>query len=846
MKILFNAILSSFLFKFNYFRNCKKIMLKKMWLMLFPGLLIANLVLAQPDTTTITSSDSGATLNSVEKFKFFANEVLNKSRKRFTDKQLIELQKQKSNQLNTALKEIETFFKKGTDTLTLINRLTELEELYLVTTDGINTNNSKFQSLRNLTSTAILLRELQKKLESLNKSLTTYRKAIEKRRNHLDSLTVDSILYLLPSDTNMFSAYEAGYRQMLTLYGPADSLLNNAKTNLLMLQDRTIKLQSDLSYDIFRVDGYRKKLSMSMFKREVSPVFSEEKSAIHLSEILSFSFFKAYFITIFYFENHPGFFFLILLMLCGTYYFFSLVRKRIFADAEFSVLHKQNEITEYPFISALFIVLNLGQFIFTYPPFVLQAIIWLVLSFLLIILHRKNPGIFGSRIWIYLIVFFILAIFDNLILETSVGEKWFLMTISIASIFLATGYLKHRKQLYSGIPIVKWMLYLFIILESAAFIAILFGRYNLSKTLFTTGYFAVISGIFLYWTYHFLLKALNTYSKTLTLEDSKSVFAKIKLAHDKSPRLYVSIFVFGWFVLFLRNFYLYTTIVSSLNDFLSAERAIGKYTFTLQSIFIFILVLFLSGLLSKIISLLTDNSSQQPIGPVKKKGGISNWLLLIRLAIIIIGVLLAFAAAGIPMNKLTIIIGSLGVGIGFGLQSIVNNLISGVVLAFERPIEIGDQIEIAGRTGRIKEIGIRSSKMVNLDGAEVIIPNGDMLNQHVINWTLSNNHRRVELIVGVKYGTDLQLAKNILDEILMSNNRIEKFPPPAVLLHQFNSSSVDFRLLFWCDIDVWVELKSEIILGIDKAFREAKIEIPYAQQNIYIKEFPDVKKDANQ
>ncbi|MFZ9388887.1 MAG: mechanosensitive ion channel family protein, partial [Chitinophagaceae bacterium] len=173
-------------------------------------------------------------------------------------------------------------------------------------------------------------------------------------------------------------------------------------------------------------------------------------------------------------------------------------------------------------------------------------------------------------------------------------------------------------------------------------------------------------------------------------------------------------------------------------------------------------------------------------------------------------------------------------GIGLGLQGIVGNLFSGIILAFERPFEIGDQIEVDNRRGRVKEMGFRSSRIITFEGSEVIVPNGDLLSHHVINYTLSNNFTRVELMVGVKYGTDLEKTKLVLEEMLRKNIHVRQFPAPQVLLHAFNESSVDVRLLFWTDISIWVELKSEIILAVDKAFREAGIEIPYPQLDIHI------------
>ena len=211
-------------------------------------------------------------------------------------------------------------------------------------------------------------------------------------------------------------------------------------------------------------------------------------------------------------------------------------------------------------------------------------------------------------------------------------------------------------------------------------------------------------------------------------------------------------------------------------------------------------------------------------------------LILIRLAILSTGIIIAFVASGIPMDKLTIIIGALGVGIGFGLQNIVNNLVSGVILAFEKPVQIGDAIEVGTHYGTVKEIGIRSSKILTVEGSEVIVPNGDMLSQHIVNWTLSSHFRRVEIIVGVSYSSDLRLAEKILSGIISTQKGIESKPVPMVLAHQFAESSINFRLLFWCDIDTWISIKSEVLMKVHQLFNENGIEIPFPQRDINIKD----------
>ena len=206
-----------------------------------------------------------------------------------------------------------------------------------------------------------------------------------------------------------------------------------------------------------------------------------------------------------------------------------------------------------------------------------------------------------------------------------------------------------------------------------------------------------------------------------------------------------------------------------------------------------------------------------------------------RFFLVTVGFILALLVSGIPIDRITIIIGALSVGIGFGLQNVVNNLISGIILIFERPIQTGDLVELQQYTGFVKDIGIRSSVIRTYDGAEVIVPNGNLVSQEVINWTLSNRQRRVEIRVGVAYGSDAKEVTEVLRTVLESHQKVLKRPAPAVLLDGFGDNSVDFRLLFWTsDIDNWLTTRSELSTNIYNALDEAGISIPFPQRDIHV------------
>ncbi len=222
---------------------------------------------------------------------------------------------------------------------------------------------------------------------------------------------------------------------------------------------------------------------------------------------------------------------------------------------------------------------------------------------------------------------------------------------------------------------------------------------------------------------------------------------------------------------------------------------------------------------------------------VKMKRGVPGALsLVLRIIIISLGFVFAIAAAGFGMDKLTILIGALGVGIGFGLQNIFNNLVSGIILAFERPIQEGDIIEVGPLWGTVKEIGIRASTIFTFDGAEVIVPNGNLISNELINWTLTDRNRRVEVVVGVKYGTDPDKVLEILKEVSESNDEILQEPVPLALFSGFGESSLDFKLLFWIPrADNRFIVQSEVNVQINNSLKKAGIEIPFPQRDVYIK-----------
>ncbi|MEP7147774.1 MAG: mechanosensitive ion channel domain-containing protein [Acidobacteriota bacterium] len=292
-----------------------------------------------------------------------------------------------------------------------------------------------------------------------------------------------------------------------------------------------------------------------------------------------------------------------------------------------------------------------------------------------------------------------------------------------------------------------------------------------------------------------------------------------------------------WIIVVLDLLAVRTTLFEAIWETLGSELKLGSFTISLTDILAFVVAVWASFLLSRFIRFALEED-------VYPRFRISRGLpyaisTVLHYALIVLGFLLALAIIGIDLTKFTIIAGAFGVGIGFGLQNIVNNFVSGIILLFERPVNVGDTVQVGEDLGDLTRIGLRASVIRTLDGSEVIVPNGNLVSEKVVNWTLSDQQRRLEINVGVAYGTDPRLVIELLKNVGGDALNILKIPGPSALFLGFGDSSLDFQLRVWTDkFTEWVAVKSEVTLAVHDALRDAQIEIPFPQRDIHIIE-PD-------
>jgi small-conductance mechanosensitive channel len=220
---------------------------------------------------------------------------------------------------------------------------------------------------------------------------------------------------------------------------------------------------------------------------------------------------------------------------------------------------------------------------------------------------------------------------------------------------------------------------------------------------------------------------------------------------------------------------------------------------------------------------------------------------IIRYFILVLGLIIVMQTVGINLSTLTILAGALGVGIGFGLQNITNNFVSGIIILFERPIKVGDRIQVGDVYGDVVSISMRSTTVVTNDNISVIVPNSEFISSTVVNWSHTDRNVRFNIPVGVSYKVNPEKVRDILLEIAGKEEGVLKKPVPDVLFEEFGDSSLNFNLRVWTDTYTTTPgiLKSRLYFEIFKKFKEQNIEIPFPQRDLHIKNDESETKSAD-
>ncbi|REJ76036.1 MAG: hypothetical protein DWQ47_10455 [Acidobacteria bacterium] len=304
--------------------------------------------------------------------------------------------------------------------------------------------------------------------------------------------------------------------------------------------------------------------------------------------------------------------------------------------------------------------------------------------------------------------------------------------------------------------------------------------------------------------------------------------------HGRVSRFFRWIAIVLWLALLLSNLYLLTPLVQRVGEVLTADLAIGSLVFSISDILLFVITVWLAFVLSKLTRFVLEEDIYPRAGV---PGGVGYAVsTILHYLVLLAGFFIAISAVGTDLTRFAILAGAFGVGLGFGLQNIVNNFVSGIILLFERPFNVGDMIQVGDNTGNLKSIGLRASIVSTPEGADVIVPNGQLLSEEVTNWMAADQLKRLDIFVGVKYGTDPNEVMRLLAEVGNSHEGILEEPPPQILFVGFGDNSIDFHLKVWADNESrWWITRSDLYIGVYNALNDAGIEIPFPQRDLHIK-----------
>ncbi|MFD0726295.1 mechanosensitive ion channel family protein [Lysobacter brunescens] len=294
----------------------------------------------------------------------------------------------------------------------------------------------------------------------------------------------------------------------------------------------------------------------------------------------------------------------------------------------------------------------------------------------------------------------------------------------------------------------------------------------------------------------------------------------------------------GWAIFTMQQFRVWRPAYALARDVLQHAFTFGEISISLGNVLVFAIAVVVAFLAARAVRYLLRH---EVLPKMSLPRGVDNSVAsLSYYAMLMLGLLLALSAAGFKVGQLAFVFGALGVGIGLGLQDVVKNFVSGLILMFERPIQPGDVVDVSGTNGTVRMIGMRSTTITTFEGADVVVPNGMLLSEKLTNWTLLDRRRRLEVPVGVAYGSDVPAVMALLRQTVEQTRGVAMSPAPAVLFSGLGASALEFSVRAWThEYDDWVLIRSDLVSRIHAALVGAGIEIPFPQQDLHLRSVPE-------
>lgn len=371
------------------------------------------------------------------------------------------------------------------------------------------------------------------------------------------------------------------------------------------------------------------------------------------------------------------------------------------------------------------------------------------------------------------------------------------------------------------------------ILFAIAFAGNAVGFTNLSQII-GTGLLRSAYAALIFYALYEVIKGLVTFAlRVRPLSTLSMVRNNRTIIRIRTMQIVRVVLILLWAVVALRALSISDLVYGWIGATLSASFSLGSLTISVGHVVGFILAVWIAFTLSRFLRFVLEEDVFPRVGIV---GGVSYAVsTMVHYAVLVVGFFLAIAALGFELSQFAFIAGAVGIGVGFGLQNIINNFVSGLILLFERPVKVGDTVQLAEHIGKLTQIGLRASVLRKVDGSDVIVPNSQLISDEVVNWTMSDEKRRLDIKVGVAYGTDPRRVLDLLIQVGRDNPDVMDDPQPRALFMGFGESSLDFEFRGWTESEGWVALQSDLVTAIHDALVAAEIEIPFPQRDVNIR-----------
>ncbi len=676
-----------------------------------------------------------------------------------------------------------------------IKRTESKLDLILASLKGANPN------VRNQQMYRIVLKEIEQELNDQNKAIDHRNSNLEKIKSKILDLRKDKTLFTLIKDTIRRKQFKTELANLKKRYLKTDSLMTKNQEVLNIKKRLTVEHKIAVSNALTTVETKLEKSGISILKKEYPSLWSTDSTAKKVvshnikAKVIIEENVAAYYLS----YKAGGLITLCFFMgLLAWYISRNLKYLKSNGHAENLSLFNFKYLNRGVILPVIVIGLNIAIVTNLYAPALFLELLQLGSLGVLTILFKNDWSGKSMRNWLLLFGLFFALCFLDLFIEVGLFQRCSFIIINILGIRYGLVQIKSLKdQLYIK-GFFKWASIIFIGLNGLSILYNIFGRVSLSNMLSLTAFISLTQIVALSVLLKIILEIILLQIYTTRIKRGIEKIFDYENVSDTLKKPFIIIISYMWLVVIASNLNIWESLRSSLGTLLSRPNTIGSITFTLGNIVLFFIIVWAAHLLQNYVAYFFGEIEDENEENINKRQ--HSKLLITRLIVLIVGYLLAVAASGMPLDKLSILLGALGVGVGLGLQNVVNNFVSGIILIFDKPIQIGDVIDISSESGRVKSMGLRTTKINAPNGAEIIIPNGNLLSQNITNWTYTDNFKLVDIAIEISGdATPDDINATILSS-LESLPLVNNTKPSQIYYNSISDGKFKIQIKFWCSI----------------------------------------------